>query len=164
MFTGSAHHDWFAGSVGIITPDAGQNFPDGLAKITADVPWPECGNGPVDPVESHRYHRSGEYRAFYSPYPLSEQDFLVSANRGGKFVLYLMDVDGNRELDLRGHPQHLPRAAPPAAAKTAGVAGRRRLARGRTTLLTQGRHLLQRRHLSRALPPPYAARPSPCAC
>ncbi|MCX6916375.1 MAG: hypothetical protein NT167_25580, partial [Verrucomicrobia bacterium] len=60
------------------------------------------GNGPVDPVESPRYHRSGEYRAFYSPYPLSEQDFLVSANRGGKFVLYLMDVDGNRELIYEG--------------------------------------------------------------
>jgi hypothetical protein len=102
MFTGSAHHDWFSGSVGIITPDAGLNFPEGLAKITADVSWPECGNGPVDPVESPRYHRSGEYRAFYSPYPLSEQDFLVSANRGGKFVLYLMDVDGNRELIYEG--------------------------------------------------------------
>jgi hypothetical protein len=102
MFTGSAHHDWFSGSVGIITPDAGLNFPQGLAKITADVPWPECGNGPVDPVESPRYHRSGEYRAYYSPYPLSEQDFLVSANRGGKFVLYLMDVDGNRELIYEG--------------------------------------------------------------
>jgi hypothetical protein len=102
MFTGSAHHDWFSGSVGIVTPDAGLNFPQGLAKITADVPWPECGNGPVDPVESPRYHRSGEYRAYYSPYPLSEQDFLVSANRGGKFVLYLMDVDGNRELIYEG--------------------------------------------------------------
>ena len=102
MFTGSAHHDWFSGSVGIVTPDAGLNFPHGLAKITADVTWPECGNGPVDPVESLHYHRSGEYRAYYSPYPLSETDFLVSANRGGKFVLYLMDVDGNRELIYEG--------------------------------------------------------------
>ena len=102
MFTGSAHHDWFSGSVGIVTPDAGLNFPRGLAKITADVPWPECGNGPVDPVESPRYHASGEYRGYYSPYPLSERDFLVSANRGGKFVLYLMDVEGNRELIYEG--------------------------------------------------------------
>ena len=64
--------------------------------------WPECGNGPVDPVESPRYHSSGRYDAYYSPYPLSERDFLVSANRGGKFVLYLMDVDGNRELIYEG--------------------------------------------------------------
>ena len=61
MFTGSAHHNWFAGSVGIIDPDQGLNFPDGLTKVTADVPWPECGNGPVDPVESPRYHASGSY-------------------------------------------------------------------------------------------------------
>ena len=102
MFTGSAHHNWFSGSVGIIDPDRGSNFPDGLTKVTADVPWPEVGNGPVDPLESPRYHTSGDYQAYYSPYPLSEQDFLVSANRNGKFVLYLMDVDGNRELVYEG--------------------------------------------------------------
>lgn len=102
MFTGSAHHDWFAGSVGMIDPARGLNFPDGLTKITADVEWPECGNGPVDPIESKTYHVSGSYVAYYSPYPLSEQDFLVSANRNGKFVLYLMDVDGNRELVYEG--------------------------------------------------------------
>ena len=102
MFTGSAHHDWFSGSVGIIDPDGGFNFPDGLTKITAEVPWPESGNGPVDPVESASYHASGVYRGYYSPYPLSEQDFLVSAERNGKFVLYLMDVEGNRELVYEG--------------------------------------------------------------
>jgi hypothetical protein len=102
MFTGSAHHNWFSGSVGIIDPQRGLNFPEGLTKVTADVTWPECGNGPVDPIESADYHTSGSYSAYYSPYPLSEQDFLVSANRGGKFVLYLMDVEGNRELIYEG--------------------------------------------------------------
>lgn len=102
MFTGSAHHNWFSGSVGIIDPDKGLNFPDGLTKVTADVEWPECGNGPVDPVESPRYHAAGDYPAYYSPYPLSEHDFLVSAQRDGKFRLYLMDVDGNRELIYEG--------------------------------------------------------------
>ncbi|MCH5374684.1 MAG: hypothetical protein JJ992_11970, partial [Planctomycetes bacterium] len=102
MFTGSAHHNWFSGSIGIIDPDRGFNFPDGLTKVTADVTWPESGNGPLDPIESPRYHRSGNYAAYYSPYPLGEQDFLVSADRGGKFVLYLMDVDGNRELIYEG--------------------------------------------------------------
>ncbi len=102
MFTGSAHHDWFSGSVGIIDPEQGNNFPQGLTKVTADVVWPECGNGPVDPVESRDYHKSGNFTAYYSPYPLSEKDFIVSANRNGKFVLYLMDVDGNRELIYEG--------------------------------------------------------------
>jgi len=122
MFTGSAHHNWFSGSVGILDPDQGFNFPHGLTKVTADVVYPESGNGPVDPIESPRYHASGAYSAYYSPYPLSEQDFLVSANRGGKFVLYLMDTDGNRELIYEGvhnvfHAQPLrPRPRPPAIA------------------------------------------------
>ncbi|NQT15213.1 MAG: hypothetical protein HQ582_20825 [Planctomycetes bacterium] len=102
MFTGSAHHQWFTGSVAIVDPDKGRNFPGGLTKVTADVAYPESGNGPVDPIESTRYHASGRYSAYYSPYPLSETDFLVSANRNGKFVLYLMDVDGNRELIHEG--------------------------------------------------------------
>ncbi len=119
MFTGSAHHNWFSGSIGIIDPDKGFNFPDGLTKVTADLAWPESGNGPIDPIQSPRYHPSGRYQAYYSPYPLSEQDFLVSANRGGKFVLYLMDVDGNRELIYEGvynifHAMPLaPRPKPP---------------------------------------------------
>ncbi len=119
MFTGSAHHDWFAGSVGIVDPDQGLNFPWGLTKVTADVEWPECGNGPVDPVESPHYHPSGRYEAYYSPFPLGARDFLVSASRGGKFVLYLMDVDGNRELIHEGTHQVLhamplrPRVRPP---------------------------------------------------
>ena len=102
MFTGSAHHNWFAGSVGIIDPDKGLNFPDGLTKVTADVEWPECGNGPVDPVESPDYHASGKYAAYYSPYPIGERDFLVSAKRDDKFLLYLMDFEGNRELIYEG--------------------------------------------------------------
>jgi hypothetical protein len=119
MFTGSAHHGWFSGSVGIIDPRIGLNFPDGLTKVTADVEWPECGNGPVDPVESERYHSSGQYWGYYSPYPLSEKDFIVSASRNGKFVLYLMDVEGNRELIYEGAHNVLhalpvrPRPVPP---------------------------------------------------
>jgi len=102
MFTGSAHHNWFSGSIGIIDPKRGFNFPNGLTKVTAEVPWPESGNGPVDPIESPTYHKSGAFAAYYSPYPLGAHDFLVSAKRNGKFLLYLMDVDGNRELLYEG--------------------------------------------------------------
>ncbi len=102
MFTGSAHHDWFSGSIGMIDPAQGFNFPHGLTKVTADVAWPESGNGPIDRPESPNYHSSGAYGAYYSPFPLSEKDFLVSASRAGKFMLYLMDVDGNRELIYEG--------------------------------------------------------------
>ncbi|MDR0520833.1 MAG: hypothetical protein LBH00_03145 [Planctomycetaceae bacterium] len=113
MFTGAGHHNWFAGSIGIIDPGKGFNFPDGLTKVTQEIAWPETGNGPVDPAESGTYHTAGGYDAYYSPYPLSEKDFMVSARRRfvddtGKvqrnnsrwdmYVLLLMDTDGNREL------------------------------------------------------------------
>lgn len=104
MFTGSAHHNWFMGSIGIITPAEGYNFPNGLTKVTADVAWPETGNGPIDPLENPYYHASGEYTAYYSPYPLSEDVFIVSAFRkkDRKFVLLLMDTEGNREIMNEG--------------------------------------------------------------
>lgn len=100
MFCGLAHHDWFAGSVGIIDPAQGDNFPLGLTKVTAETPWPECGPPPSDPVESADYHTSGAFAAYKTPYPLNEQDFMVSARRADvdRFDLYLMDADGNREL------------------------------------------------------------------
>jgi hypothetical protein len=119
MFTGLAHHDWFAGSIGIIDPTKGRNFPHGLTKVTADVDWPECGKPPLDPIEAADYHTSGKFDAYKSPYPLSEEDFLVSARRDGKFRLYLMDVHGNRELIYEGahHVWHAlpvkPRTPPP---------------------------------------------------
>ena len=43
MFAGVAHHDWFAGSIGILDPSKGRNFPHGLTKVTADVTWPISG-------------------------------------------------------------------------------------------------------------------------
>ena len=102
MFTGSAHHNWFSGSVGMVDTRKGLNFPGGLTKVTAELAWPESGNGPVDPVESKDYHASGKHSAYQSPYPLSEEVFLASANRAGKFVLYLMDTLGNKELIYEG--------------------------------------------------------------
>lgn len=102
MFTGSAHHNWFAGSIGMIDTRKGFNFPDGLTKVTPELEWPESGNGPVDPIESKSYHKNGNYLAYQTPYPLSEEVFLVSANREGKFVLYLMDTLGNKELIYEG--------------------------------------------------------------
>ncbi|MFH1920731.1 MAG: hypothetical protein ABIP48_12685, partial [Planctomycetota bacterium] len=99
--------------IGILNPAEGYNFPHGLTKVTSDVPWPECGPPPLDPHETDEYHASGKYGAYKTPYPLSEEDFLVSARGGNpgeprtsgneKFRLYLMDVYGNRELIYQGH-------------------------------------------------------------
>jgi hypothetical protein len=105
MFTGVAHHNWFAGSIGMLDPSQGRNFPHGLTKVTADVAWPECGTPPLDPIEAADYHTAGAFDAYQTPYPLSEEDFLVSARRNDKFRLYLMDVHGNRELIYEGAHQ-----------------------------------------------------------
>ena len=103
MFTGVGHHQWFNGCIGIIDPDKGLNFPNGLTKVTADLSWPEVGNGPVDPKETDKYHTAGRYSAYKTPYPIGLEDFLVSAKSGrGMFSLYLMDLFGNRELIYKG--------------------------------------------------------------
>jgi hypothetical protein len=103
MFAGVGHHDWCSGSIGIVDPDKGLNFPHGLTKVTRELRWPECSLPPVDPGESEAYHAAGHFTGYKTPLPLGEKDFLVSA-RGdeGKFRLYLMDVDGNRELIYEG--------------------------------------------------------------
>jgi len=103
MFSGVGHHDWFTGSIGIVDPDRGFNFPHGLTKVTQDLRWAECSIPPLDPHETADYHSSGRYTSYKTPYPLSERDFLVSARgEGNKFRLYLMDVHGNRELLYEG--------------------------------------------------------------
>ena len=114
MFVGAGHHRFFAGCLGTVDISKGREYPDGLAKITADVRWPESGDGPGGySIESDQYHASGRYAAYKSPYPIGEEDFVVSARSGSEgsgnivrfseqFSLYLMDIHGNRELIYRG--------------------------------------------------------------
>jgi hypothetical protein len=104
MFTGLGHHDWFNGALGIIDPAKGLNYPNGLTKVTPDVRWTEVGDGPAEKTESKTYHSCKAFRAYKTPYPLSEEDFLCSAivSGGNRFQLYLMDVHGNRELIHKG--------------------------------------------------------------
>jgi hypothetical protein len=121
MFSGVGHHDWWSGSIGIVDPDKGRDFPNGLTKVTADLRWPEVSQPPQDQPEAADYHASGQFTGYKTTYPLSEEDFLVSARgEGDKFRLYLMDIHGNRDLVYEG--QHnvwhaipvKPRSAPPA--------------------------------------------------
>ncbi len=103
MFSGVGHHDWWSGSIGIIDPDKGRDYPHGLTKVTADLPWAEVGDGPSERNEAADYHASGRFTGYKTAYPLSQQDFLVSARGvGEKFRLYLMDVHGNRDLIYEG--------------------------------------------------------------
>lgn len=120
MFSGVGHHDWWSGSLGIIDPDRGRDWPHGLTKVTADLRWPEVSPPPEERPESADYHAAGRFTGYKTAWPLSEQDFLVSA-RGldQRFRLYLMDVHGNRDLIYEGahniwHAMPVkPRPAPP---------------------------------------------------
>lgn len=112
MFTAAGHHGWFDGCIGIIDHRQGMNYPDGLTKVTADRPWPESGRGPQDRPEKADYHAVARLANYKTPYPISDELFLVSAREGGNlyngadhgwfFKLYLMDTHGNRELVYRG--------------------------------------------------------------
>jgi hypothetical protein len=102
LFTGLAHHNYFAGSLGIIDPRRGRDYPHGLTQVTSEVTWPECGAGPDDrKITVAGYHHRGRKGDYKSPFPLSEEYFLVSSNTG-PFNLYFMDIYGNKELIYRG--------------------------------------------------------------
>ena len=120
MFTAVGHHDWFHGTIGIVDPSQGANFPSGLTRVTFELPWAEVGNSPSDRSEAADYHSSGRFTGYMAPYPISEEEFLVSARgRDDRFRLYLADVHGNRELLYAGDHQAWygtpvkPRAVPP---------------------------------------------------
>ncbi|MCY2989685.1 MAG: hypothetical protein NTY19_17675 [Planctomycetota bacterium] len=103
MFSGVGHHDWWSGSIGIVDPDQGRDYPHGLTKVTADLRWPEVSLPPEDRPEAADYHAAGRFTGYKTAYPLSAEDLLVSARGvGDKFRLYLMDVHGNRELIYEG--------------------------------------------------------------
>ena len=122
MFVGVGHHNVITGCLGLLDVGRGLQWPDGIKKVTKEIPWPEVGEPEGgSPSASPRHHTSGGLWSARSPYPLGPEDFLVSAARthGGDFALFLMDIHGNRELLYTGrhtvwYAQPLrPRTPPP---------------------------------------------------
>jgi len=110
IFTSLGHHNFWAGPLGIVDPQKGLNYPDGITRINWELPWAETGKGPKDKVEKEEYHNIKGYAGYKTPFPLTEDLHLVSI-RGGDyrpepekdfFSLYLADTYGNRELIYRG--------------------------------------------------------------
>jgi len=105
MFVGVGHHNVITGCIGILDVTRGLEYPNGITKVTADLRWPESGDGRgANPVTSPKYHAAGRFWSYRCPFPLGEEDFLVSAARknNGPFDLFLMDIHGNRELIYAG--------------------------------------------------------------
>lgn len=126
MFAAVGHHGWFNGTIGIVDQNKGNNYPHGLTRVSWDLPWPEVNKGPADVAESPVYHTSGQNASYQTPWPISEDVFLVSIQTGGvppygrngpsytprgPMNLYLMDVHGNRELILQAK-NHIMHAMP----------------------------------------------------
>ena len=105
MFVGVGHHNVITGCIGLIDVGRGLQWPNGITKVTKELPWPEVGEPEGgSPIASPHYHTSGGLWSVRSPYPLGPEDFLVSAQRSpdGLFSLFLMDIHGNRELIYTG--------------------------------------------------------------
>jgi hypothetical protein len=142
MFAAHGHHEVYWGGVGLLDRTKGFNYPNGLTKVSQELPWIEVGNGPDERMETADYHTSGQYGGYKSPYPLSDKVFLASIRHGppkhvfairnnaSRFKLFLMDVYGNRELIYEGAFHVLygtpvrPRAVPPVIPDRVAWAGR----------------------------------------
>ena len=109
MFTGTDHHHWWQGSIGILDPAVGRDGLDGIWVVTPDArPLNHRGL----PRASPSYHTAGKFWGYRNPIPLGPEDFLASATDGDPLRsfsythswLYLMDLHGNRELIYFGRP------------------------------------------------------------
>jgi len=116
--TGMAHHSFNHGSVVVIDPDKGENGPEPLSRITPEVDFPETQYCLQQEQELARARHLPEPNAplpknfssaYASPYPLSEDLFLVAYSpqpitmQGhvpptNSFGIYLLDSLGGREL------------------------------------------------------------------
>lgn len=119
VFIASAHHAITAGPVCLLDPSLGLNAPEAVERVTP-LPFPEAEPGPLP-------------EWYESPWPLSEDDFLVAyspyrlrmegehvkaPNPDHALGVYLLDRQGNRELLYRdpeiGATTPIPIAARPA--------------------------------------------------
>ena len=96
--TAAAHHGYTAGSVIVIDPRQGLDGLTPVARITPEIPFPETESWPAG--------------AYATPYPLSEDLFLVAytpdplaqegrVQRENAYGIYLIDTLGGRELIYR---------------------------------------------------------------
>ena len=132
MFSGVGHHDWWSGSIGIVDPDRGLNFPHGLTKVTRDLRWPECSLPPVDPGESELLPCLGKLHRLQDPLSAQREGFPGIRAGRRRQVPPLPDGRGRQpRFDLRRRPQYLACDSRSAAHPAAATPRHRGLARHR---------------------------------
>jgi hypothetical protein len=118
----TGHHTLATGPIVIVDPTVGINNSDGIRIVTPGVLPPEGGMSGLTVAQGGVAGSGGYYQ---TPWPLSEERFLVSYTYGDSqdetgYAIYLIDVHGTRELLYRdpeiscSHPVPLqPRKRPP---------------------------------------------------
>jgi hypothetical protein len=102
--TATDHHGYTAGSIIVIDPAKGQDGGAPLRVVTPEIGFPERSppkgttftprplRSDVEPAQRNRRRRAA------TPFPLTEDLFLVSYPHGERCAIYLIDTVGGREL------------------------------------------------------------------
>ncbi len=104
--TATDHHGYTAGSIIVIDPYAGDDGGEPLLAVTPEIAFPERGAprgtrfAPDPPRAALPRRGQGRGRAA-TPWPISEDLFLVAYPDGGQYAIYLIDTLGGRELIYR---------------------------------------------------------------
>ena len=100
------HHGYTAGSIIVIDPYKGEDGGEPLLCVTPEIGFPERAAPPgttmapppfTSPLAPPDRRGRGRGRAA-TPFPLSEDLFLMAYPHGGQFAIYLVDTLGGREL------------------------------------------------------------------
>ncbi len=99
--TGTNHHGYTVGTIVTIDPNKGEDGIEPLLWVTPEISSPE-GNlsrdtpSAASPLPSQNAKLRGGKAA--SPYPITEDLFLVSYMVDGRYAIFLIDTLGGREL------------------------------------------------------------------
>ena len=106
--TATDHHGYSAGSILVIDPSRGQDDAPPLLGVTPELGWPE--GGPPRGTRFAPQPMPGDVpdagnvmggRRAATPWPLSEDLFLIAYVHGSHHAIYLADTLGGRELICR---------------------------------------------------------------
>ena len=97
--TATDHHGYTAGSIIVIDPRLGQDEGEPLTCITPELGWPESGIARGTTMAEQPRHVRGRKAA--TPWPLTEDLFLVAYQDTNRYAIYLIDSIGGRELIYR---------------------------------------------------------------
>jgi hypothetical protein len=98
--TATAHHSRTEGSVIMINPRKGHDGPKPLARLTPEIACPErrAPRGTATWPPPVYGNRIGPATRAATPWPLSEDLYLMSVKVGGKYVICVADSLGGREF------------------------------------------------------------------